>query len=420
MKIYADLHIHSKYSRATSPDMNVEGLARWAKKKGLALITPGDFTHPRWRSELKRRLKDAGSGIYYHEDTAFLLTTEVSTVFSWEGKTRKIHNLIFTPTIAGAEKISKRLAVYGDLAVDGRPMLSLSAHDILDLVKNLDPQNEIVPAHAWTPHFGLYGSNFGFDSIRECFGAGARSLLAIETGLSSDPLMNWRIPELDDIALISNSDAHSLRNLGREANCFDLEEISYAKVIETIRSRDPKRFLMTVEFYPQEGKYHYDGHRDCEVCFNPSQTIEAAGRCPSCSKALTVGVLSRVEALAKRSEVQTDELSRGRPPFVHLIPLEEIIAAALEVSTSAKRVAIAYESALAATEMGELQILVEADASFLESRLPSKIAEGVILARQGNVDIRPGYDGEYGKIAIRWKGASADLKTAQPEFFLAL
>ena len=301
MKFITDFHVHSKYSRATSPDMNVEALASWAERKGINLLGTSDFTHPNYFAELRLRLKPAGNGLFQlkkgNSPTRFMLTTEISNVFTARGRGRRIHTLIFAPSFEVVSKLNTKLKRIGNVSSDGRPIFGRHVKDMVKLVLDTSPDCLLVPAHAWTPWFSLYGSNSGFDSIEECFEEEAKNIYCIETGLSSDPAMNWRLSALDKITLISNSDAHSPRKIGREANIFDCE-MSYPEIIDVLKKKDPKRFLSTVEFFPEEGKYHFDGHRSCNILFSPSESKKHKNMCPVCKKPLTLGVMHRVEALA--------------------------------------------------------------------------------------------------------------------------
>src|SRR3990170_5858855 len=308
MRIIADLHIHSQYSRSTSPDMNVDTLAVWAKKKGINLIGTGDFTHPKYFAGLKDKLKPLDNGLFVLKSaissqlsatTHFMLTAEVSSIYTQGGKTRKIHNLIFAPSFEAVEKINSEFGKRGNVVSDGRPIFGFSAQELIKIVLDASPDCMVIPAHAWTPWFSIFGSKSGFDSIEECFGDYAKHIHAIETGLSSDPEMNWRLSMLDNITLISNSDAHSPAKIGREANVFDCG-MDYFEIMEIIKKKDKKRFLYTMEFFPEEGKYHYDGHRECKVLMSPAETKKGHGKCPVCGKGATVGVMHRVDALADR------------------------------------------------------------------------------------------------------------------------
>lgn len=399
MKFIADFHIHSKYSRATSKDMEVETLARWAKKKGIALVGTGDFTHPTYFAELQSKLLPLGNGLFRlrrgEEGVHFLLTAEVSNIYSQAGRVRRIHNLIFAPSFEVAESIRLRLGRYGNLSSDGRPIFGFTAKELVQMILEISEDCLIVPAHAWTPWFSLFGAHSGFDSIEECFGELSPRIRVIETGLSSDPEMNWRLSVLDEITLISNSDAHSPNRLGREANGFDCE-LDYGAIVEALRTKDRRKLLFTIEFFPEEGKYHFDGHRQCGVVFSPAKTRGHHYLCPHCQKRLTIGVMHRVEELADRPE---GFVPKNAIPSIHLIPLEEIIAEALGVRVGTKAVEGEYER-LVEKGGSEFRILLEASPDELSRFVPKEILEGILRMRQGKVSIMPGHDGVYGKIDL--------------------
>jgi uncharacterized protein (TIGR00375 family) len=395
MEFAADFHVHSRYSRATSGSMNIGELARWAGFKGISLMGTGDFTHPMWFMELKENLRQAAGGLYEYNGINFILTCEVFNNFYVNGKSKRVHNIVFAPDIETVEELNKRFGEYGDLVSDGRPILNLSARDLVGICLDVSGECLIVPAHAWTPRFSIFGSNSGFNSVEECFGDEAKNIFCLETGLSSDPAMNWRLSKLDKYALISNSDAHSPRRIGREANVFDCG-LDYKEITGAIKSRDRKKFLYTVEFFPEEGKYHYDGHRNCGARIAPKDAIKNRNLCPVCGKRVTVGVMHRVEDLADRADGAVPE---GSIPFRHMIPLEQIIADARGIGETSVYVEREYTSLI--NKCGnEFNILLKMGEDELRSQLPDKIAEGVIRVRKGKVDIRPGYDGEYGSIKI--------------------
>ncbi|MDI6727766.1 MAG: endonuclease Q family protein [Thermodesulfovibrionales bacterium] len=407
MRFIADLHIHSKYSRATSKDMSPESIWKWAQIKGISVIGTGDFTHPAWFKELDEKLESTGNGLFKLKkdlqindvpesckaDVYFMLTSEISCIYSKNGKTRKIHSILFVPDFASAAKINIALAKIGNLNADGRPILGLDAKELLKIVLNEAPDGMLVPAHAWTPHFSIFGAVSGFDSFEECFEDLTPHIYAIETGLSSDPLMNWRLSALDKITLISNSDAHSPAKIGREANIFDAD-ISYKSIIDAIKTR--KGFLGTIEFFPEEGKYHYDGHRTCGIGFTPKETLKHNYLCPVCGKRVTVGVMHRVEKLADRKE---GFKPKGSPPFHSIIPLPEIIAEVLKVGPNSKAVDKEYQNLL--QKLGnEFRILMDVSLNDIERAGSPLIREAIARMRKGDVHIAPGYDGEYGKIKI--------------------
>jgi uncharacterized protein (TIGR00375 family) len=403
MEFIADFHLHSKYSRATSQQMDLENLDKWAKIKGILVLGTGDFTHSFWLKEIKEKLESAEPGLFKlkksSSKTRFILTTEVSCVYFKKGKQRKIHLIIFSPSIEACEKINNHLKLYGNLEADGRPTLNLDAKDLLKIVLNISEDCLVVPAHCWTPWYSIFGSRSGFNSIEECFEEYSKYIFAGETGLSSNPKMNWRLSALDRITLISCSDAHSPSHIGREANVFNCE-LSYFEIVKTIKEKDKNKFLYTIEFYPEEGKYHYDGHRNCGVSFSPKETKKYKGICPVCGRPLTIGVLNRVEQLADRPEGFKPE---NAIPFKSLIPLEEIIADALGQSVGTVEVEKEYKNLIEKFE-NEFNVLINIPRSDLEAVTLPEIAEGIIRAREGKVFIEPGYDGVYGKIRIFQKG----------------
>jgi len=399
MRFIADFHIHSKYSRATSKDMEVETLAQWAKKKGITLLGTGDFTHPTYFAELRAKLEPLGNGLLKlkkgDQEIRYILTTEVSNMYTQGGKGRRIHTLIFAPSFEVVEAIRSKLGNLGKLSSDGRPIFTFTVKELVKMILDISPDCLIIPAHAWTPWFSIFGANSGFDSIEECFGEMTPHIHAIETGLSSDPEMNWRLSALDPLTLISNSDAHSPNRLGREANAFDCES-NYREITEAIRRKDQRKILFTIEFFPEEGKYHYDGHRQCGVVFAPSQTRASQSLCPHCHKKLTVGVMHRVDELSDRPE---GFIPKNAIPSIHLIPLEEIIAEAMGFRMGTKSVESEYER-LVEKGGSEFHILLEATPDELKTYVPERILEGILRMRQGKVSILPGHDGVYGKINL--------------------
>jgi uncharacterized protein (TIGR00375 family) len=399
MKFIADLHLHSRYSRATSQEMEVKTLALWARRKGIRLLGTGDFTHPLYFLDLKSKLNQLGNGLFTlkedPEGVHFMLTAEVSNMYTQAGKSRRVHTLIFAPSFEAVEGINTRLAKYGKTGSDGRPIFGFSAKDLLKMILDISPECLIIPAHIWTPWFSIFGANSGFNSIQECYEEEAKHIRAIETGLSSDPAMNWRLSALDDITLISNSDAHSPGKIGREANTFNCE-LSYKAITEAIRMKDPRKILYTIEFFPEEGKYHYDGHRNCKVLFSPKETRKHKSLCPVCGKRLTVGVMNRVEELADRPEGYVPEKAI---PALRTVPLDEIIADAFGVGANASSVEKEY---LRLVEKGdsEFNILLELSPEELSSFTPPMILEGILRVREGRLKIIPGHDGVFGKIEI--------------------
>ena len=403
MRFIADFHIHSKHSRATSPKMDLENIAKWAKIKGINVIAVGDYTHPEWLKILKEKLEPAEPGLYRlrrqasasEQGVRFILTSEVSCIYSKNGRIRKIHILIFSPSLKIVEKINARLSLIGNLKADGRPVLGLDAKELAKIVLNASENCLIVGAHLMTPWFSLFGSRSGFDSLEECFEDYSRHIYAGETGLSADPAMLWRIPDGRRIALISNSDAHSPQKIGREANVFNAE-LNYFSIIKAIKRKDPREFLYTIEFYPEEGKYHYDGHRSCQLSLSPAETRRYNGVCPRCGRPLTIGVLNRVEQLADKP---VGFQPKEAVPFKSLVPLTEIIAEVFGVGSGTVQVEKEYKKLI--KELGsEFNILLAAKREDLEKFTLPEVAEGIIRAREGRVIREPGYDGVYGKIRV--------------------
>ncbi len=430
MRFIADFHIHSKYSRATSRDMEPEMLAFWAGIKGIQVLGTGDFTHPLWIKELKEKLEPADEGLYklknfkvklklnskvsdsfainfnqkILEDLRFILTAEISSIYSKGGKVRRVHNIILAPSFEVVEKINSELGKIGNLHSDGRPILGLDSKELLKIILNISERAVLVPAHVWTPWFSIFGSKSGFDTIEECFDEYSKHIFAIETGLSSDPAMNWRLSGLDKISLISNSDAHSPENLGREANIFEGEKIDYDLIMKALKNEGkvssvknlPLKFISTIEFFPEEGKYFYDGHRFCGVSMSPEETKKVKGICPVCKKPMVIGVLNRVDELADR---KADKKPAGVVPFRNLIPLREIIADAIGVGKGAKSVNKEYFNLIGKVD-NEFNILLDAPIREIANASSILIAEGVKRVREGKVKVVPGFDGEYGKIKI--------------------
>ena len=402
MRIIADLQIHSKYSRACSQDLTPKNIGLWADKKGIAVIGTGDFTHPKWLLELRQALEETRPGLFQLKDKSakayFMLTSEISSIYKQGEKLRRQHTCVFAPSFAAVDRFIANLEAKGaNLKSDGRPITGIHCDDLVKLALEADSKNFIVPAHAWTPHFGVFGSLSGFDSIAEAFGDQAGHIYAIETGLSSDPKMNWQISALDKYALLSNSDAHSLRKIGREANVFEIPEteLSYGSIIEAIKSKDPKKFLFTIEFFPEEGKYHLDGHADCKFSCEPEKTKSLGGRCPVCGKKLLVGVLNRVAELADR---EYGFMPEGAIPYKNIIPLEEIIAETFGVGTGSKRVLETYDRMT--DKYPEFEILLDLSEDQLTKISAPEIAMAVLRVRSGQVRVEGGYDGVFGKIHI--------------------
>lgn len=418
MQITVDLHVHSKYSRATSPKLGIAGLAEGAKTKGIDVIATGDFTHPEYFKELKKELKPLGNGLYqpysltalqpYSQKPVFILSQEIACIYSKAGQCRRIHIVVTAPSLEVVKKIIKRLEKIGNLSADGRPILGLDAKELVKIVLDASPDCLIIPGHIWTPWFSLYGSKSGFDAIEECFDELTSEIYAIETGLSSDPLMNWQLSALDRFTILSNGDAHSAPNLGREANVFELQELSYNSIIKAIKNSNkldknnlPKNYLKyTIEFYPEEGKYHWDGHSNCSIQFSPAQTKKQKNICPKCKKPLTVGVLNRVNELSDRTKAEAKAYAKKyRPDFKSLIPLREIIAEALNKGKNTKTVQIEYDNLIKKGE-SEFNVLLNLSIDEIKKITQKIIAEGLKRMRQGKVILDPGYDGVYGKIRL--------------------
>jgi uncharacterized protein (TIGR00375 family) len=423
MRIIADLHFHSRFSRACSPDLTIPNLEKTAAFKGVQLLGTGDFTHPGWMAEIREMLEPAEKGLYKvrkeflisrsdlsrppatrpspgEEGVRFVLTSEISSIYKQGGKTRRVHTVVVMPSIEAAEKFSTGLKKRGaNLASDGRPIVGIPAQELAAMALEAEPRALVAPAHIWTPWFAMFGSMSGFDSVEECFGDIAPQIFAVEMGMSSDAGMNWRVANLDRMALLASSDSHSLHRIGREGNVFDLPEgqvFSYDWVYNVIKNKDPKQFLYTIKYYPEEGRYHYDGHADCKFSCKPQETKKLKGLCPRCGRTLTVGVLSRVEQLADRPEGFRPD---NAIPTRHLVPLEEVIADALGKGVGTKTVQGEYES-LVRQASGEFQVLLDLSYEELAGFTQTTIVEGIKRNREEKLHIEPGYDGLYGKVQI--------------------
>ncbi len=403
-----DLHIHSRYSRATSRDCTPEFLDLWARKKGIDLIGTGDFTHPAWMEELKEKLEPAQDGLYVlkkeyriEEEGAagrtprFVVTGEISSIYKKGERVRKVHSLLILPGLEQAQALAGRLALIGNIHSDGRPILGIPCRDLLEIMLETCPEGIYVPAHIWTPHFSLFGAFSGFDAIEECFEDLTPHIHALETGLSSDPPMIWRVGVLDRFQLISNSDAHSPAKLGREANLLDIE-MSYEGLAGAIQ--EGRGLAGTIEFFPEEGKYHFDGHRKCGLCISPQETMRYGNKCPVCGKKITIGVLNRIEQLADADREEGFVLPSGRP-FESLVPLPEVIGASMGISSAGKKAAQKYESMLKALGP-EFSILREIPIEDIRKAAGPLMAEGIDRLRRGEVERTPGFDGEYGRIGL--------------------
>lgn len=403
----ADLHIHSRYSRATSRECTPEYLDLWARRKGIHIVGTGDFTHPAWREELAEKLVPAEDGLYVLRDEyrikdgsvrgdmvpRFVITGEISSIYKKNGKVRKVHSVIILPGLEDAERISNKLEQIGNIHSDGRPILGLDCHDLLEITLELCPSSVYVPAHIWTPHFSMFGAFSGFDTVEECFEDLTPHIHAVETGLSSDPPMNWRVSALDRFQLVSNSDAHSPAKLGREANLLDIP-MSYEGLVQAIQTGEG--LYGTIEFFPEEGKYHMDGHRKCNLCLSPSDTMKYNGICPVCGRKITIGVSHRVEELADRPEGYVRE---GAKAFESLVPLPEVIAASMGCSAASKKAGKEYAHMLSGLGP-EFEILRTLPIEDIRRVSGTRIAEGIQRLRDGKVERIPGFDGEYGVIRL--------------------
>ncbi|MCP8322709.1 MAG: endonuclease Q family protein [Candidatus Methylarchaceae archaeon HK02M2] len=398
MKIFADFHIHSYLSRATSPKMNLDELSRNAKLKGLNLLGTGDFTHPFWIRELKEKLKPLDdSGLFIYNNIFWILTGEVSTIYEQTNKVRKIHHVIHVPSFEIVDQINEIFSKRGNLTSDGRPIFNgLTSPELVEILISVYGDTLIIPAHAWTSWWGIIGASSGFDSIDECYQDQIKNIYAIETGLSSDPPMNWRLSSLDRFCLMSNSDAHSpwIWRLGRELNVFDLENVSYHEILDAVKKKDKKRFMFTVEVPPEYGKYHYTGHRKCDVSLHPKEAIKLDNICPKCGKKLTIGVLQRVEKLADRPE---GFVPKDAVPYKSLLPLYEIISYVMGVDQLYSKKVMNEQDRLIAKFGNELKILLDVTKDELLKVTNDDIAEAIIKNRQGKVSFLAGYDGVYGK-----------------------
>ncbi len=415
MKTIVDLHIHSRFARACSKSLNPENLAYWAQIKGVDVLGTGDFTHPAWLAELRERLEPAESGLFLLRKgfepsertvfpienidiykTRFVLQSEVSCIYRKNDKTRRVHLLILAPSFEAVEKINSALTLRGcNIKADGRPILGMDAKEIVKIVLDADPSCMVIPAHAWTPWFAVFGSKSGFDSLQECFDEMTPHIYAIETGLSSDTLMNHQVASLDHITLLSNSDAHSAPNIAREANVMELANVSYGAICDVIKTR--KNFLYTVEFFPEEGMYHIDGHRLCKFSCEPSETFKRKGICPVCKKELTIGVLNRVNSLASR---KYGFVPSGAVACRRLVGLDDIICSALGVKGKKSKAVLSEYQNLIQNFGSELNILLESNLNEMNGQCEPRIIEGISRVRDGRVSISPGFDGQYGKVSV--------------------
>ena len=417
MKVITDFHIHSRYARATSKDLSIKNLEKYARVKGVNLLGTGDFTHPEWFAEIKKELTEDGTGILKTKTGfPFLLSVEVSNIYPQDGKLRRIHNVILAKSIEVAQQINALLNKKGKLASDGRPIFGkYTCYEMVEDLRKIDKDIEVVPAHIWTPWFSLFGANSGFDSVEECFKDQAQYIHALETGLSSDPAMNWRVSALDKYALVSNSDLHSFWpwRLGREANIIEMKNITYKAFLDALRTK--KNFVETIEVDPSFGKYHFTGHRNCNIVMAPSEAQKLKNICPVCKKKLTVGVLERVEELADRPE---GFAPKDAIPFKSIIPLSEIINAVTGKAVSSKYSWQEYYRLVSRKEgRSEYDILLNLDKKELEKLSSPELAEAIMMNREGRVEISPGYDGVYGvpKIGIKKEAEEDDVSFPKKE-----
>jgi uncharacterized protein (TIGR00375 family) len=419
MRVIADLHIHGKYSRATSEQMSIPEIARYAKIKGLNLVGTGDFTHPQWLKEIKETLTaDADTGFFKlvtaESPVRFMLTTEVCTIWDYKGESKKVHHVVLTPWMETAEQINERLARFGSLGSDGRPILSVSAAQLVEEVMEVCGENMVFPAHAWTPWFSIFGAFSGFDTVEDCYLDMTRHIHALETGLSSDPPMNWRLSKLDRFALVSNSDCHSFWpwRIGREANVFELEKATYKGITGAIAANDPARFKFTIETDPAYGKYHWTGHRNCKVALSPAEAIKFSNVCPVCRRNLTKGVEQRVEELADRP---CDFKQEGAPGFKRLLPLSEIIAAVLGTDSPSTQAVWKNFTSLVERFGNEYTVLIDAPLDAMVQVVDASVAQAIVKVRDGNAKVTPGYDGVYGQLVLGVEAPKAKPKQpAQP------
>jgi len=420
MHLIADCHLHSRFSRAVSPQMTIQNLFLWGQKKGIGLIATGDWTHPLWMKEIEQTLEETGHGLLrlkgQTEGPLFILSTELSCIFSQDHKTRRVHTLVWVPSIASAKAISREITKRGgNVLSDGRPILGFTLIQLAELVLSIEPEALIVPAHIWTPWFSVYGQMGGFESLSQAFGEYAKYIYAVETGLSSSPDMNWRIKELDTRSIVSFSDSHSAPKLGREATIFDLPTPSYANIKKALMNYKNDvslpHIVSTIEFYPEEGKYHFTGHRDCHVRLTPEEVVAGGTTCSVCGKQLTQGVMQRVSQLASRQQqvrvVTNDGVSiythntHARPQFMMLVPLVEIIAESLNRPVTSPKVEVLYDSLLKSCK-NEFHILLHESLETISRVSTPEIADGIGKVRIGNIVIDPGYDGVFGVVKI-WK-----------------
>jgi len=419
MRVIADLHIHGRYSRATSEQMSIPEIARYSKTKGLNLVGTGDFTHPQWLKEINETLTtEDNTGLLKLKANAdspvrFMLTTEVCTIFYYKGESKKIHHVILTPSIESAIQINERLKSFGDLSSDGRPILNMTAPQLVEQIMTASSENMVFPAHAWTPWYSIFGAFSGFDTVEDCYQDMTKHIHALETGLSSDPAMNWRLSKLDRFALVSNSDCHSFWpwRLGREANVFELEKFNYKEVIDAIKSNNSTHFKFTIETDPAYGKYHWTGHRNCKISLSPQEAMKFNNVCPVCRRELTKGVEQRVEELADRP---VNFRREGAPGFLRLLPLSEIIAAALGSDSPCTQVVWKNYTSLVENFGDEYSVLIDAPLEGLSNIVDAPIARSILKVRNGTAKVTPGYDGVYGQLVLDVEDPTIKPKTKLP------
>ncbi|MEM4703071.1 MAG: endonuclease Q family protein [Candidatus Pacearchaeota archaeon] len=396
MQVISDLHIHSRFSRATSQDLTIQNLEKWARIKGLSLLGTGDFSHPEWVKELKVELSEDGSGILKtKKGFSFILSNEVSLIYTQGGRGRRVHLILLAPSFEILKQINEYLTNKGRLDYDGRPIFNIACPEFTENLMSISKDIEIIPAHAWTSWFGIFGSATGFNSMEEAFMGQVKNIHAFETGMSSDPLMNWRLSKLDNYTIVSFSDSHSYWpwRLGREATVFDLSRLTYRNIIEALRE---KKIAFTIETPPAYGKYHFDGHRFCKFSCSPEESRKRKNICPVCNRPLTIGVLHRVEELADREEGFKPKEAR---PFKTLLPLHEVISMVLQSTPTAKKVWQEYNNLIKAFE-NEFNVLLNAPLQELTKVTSDKIAKAIIKNREGKIKVKPGFDGQYGQAIL--------------------
>jgi uncharacterized protein (TIGR00375 family) len=416
MQVIADLHTHSRFARACSAQITISTLASTAKRKGICLVSTGDILHPEWRSEVKRDLEDGGNGLFYprngDKSVAFVLGAEICTISYHKGVAKKIHHCILLPRMESAEALADALKKYGNMQSDGRPILMMSSAELVENLFSVEQNAFVFPAHAWTPYFGVLGSMSGFDSIKDAYEDQEQRVHALETGLSSSPDMNWRVSALDKYALVSGSDMHSLGNMGREACVFELPTISYRDMIKAIQDKDVGRFKRTVEFFPEEGKYHYDGHRECNFSVNPASGIT---KCRVCGKPLVIGVLHRVNDLADRP---AGFVPKDSVPFISCVPLMEVLAYVMKKTKYSIAVGEMYDKLISAFGT-EMKVLTEASLEAIKEVSDEDVAQAIENVREGRIRMEPGYAGVYGKLDLlsRGRGTQNTVSTRQRSLF---